>query len=117
MELLELTRNLQAEHVVTRVGLTQALEELLDLIRTLQSEHVDAIRHDLLQVLMSREVSLTPPATLTQARRLATHRDALLATPVLTHDTLLSPRSSLSVSCVRTGREKRIAASCQPTRE
>ncbi len=102
LELLELTRNLQAEHVVTRVGLTEALEELLDLIRTLQSEHVDAIRHDLLQVLMSREVSLTPPATLTQARRLATHRDALLATPVLTHDTLSELRGDKSVSSTRT---------------
>jgi hypothetical protein len=102
LELLELIRSLQAENVVSRVELAEALQQLLELVRTLQAEHVEAIRDDLLQVLMSREVSLTPPATLTQARRLAAHRDALLATPVFTHDTLSEQRGDASVSSTRT---------------
>lgn len=103
LELLELIRSLQAENVVSRgEELTQALAQLLDLVRTLQAEHVKAIRGDLLQVLMSRGVTLTPPAALIQAERLAAHRDALLATPVLAHETLSELRGDKSVSSTRT---------------
>lgn len=106
LEQLELVRSLQAEYVVSRgvelERLTEALGQLLELVHALQAEHVEAIRGDLLQVLMSREVTLTPPATLTQAQRLATHRDALLATPVLTYETLSELRGDKSVSSTRT---------------
>jgi hypothetical protein len=102
LELLDLVRSLQAENLVSPVELTEALEQLLELVHTLQADHVEAIRDDLVQVLMSRGVSLTPPATLVQARRLATHRDALLATPVLTHETLSELRGDKSVSSTRT---------------
>ena len=78
-----LIRNLQAHKVISSTELTAALWQLVELLGTLQAEHTEAIRNDLLRVLMSREVSLTPPATLIQAQRLAAHRDALLATPVL----------------------------------
>jgi hypothetical protein len=102
LELRELIRSLQVDTALNRVELTEALEQLVELVRTLQAEHSQAIRDDLLQVLMSREVSLTPPATLMQARRLAAHRDALLATPVLTHETLSELREDKSVSSTRT---------------
>jgi hypothetical protein len=62
--------------------------ELLNTVRTLQAEHVDATRDELLRALMSRNISLTPHATLNQARRLATHRNALLATPFHTYESL-----------------------------
>lgn len=86
---------------VSRDDLAEALE-LLEPIRTLRAEHVEAIRGDLLHLLMSREVNLIPPATLTQVQRLATHRAALLATPVFTHETLSELRGDKSVSSTRT---------------
>jgi hypothetical protein len=102
LELVEPIRTLQAENVVRGFGLAEALEQLVDLIRTLQAENVEAIRGDLLQVLMSREVSLTPPATVTQVQQLATHRAALLVTPVLTYETLSELRGDKTVSSTRT---------------
>lgn len=86
---------------MSRDDLAEALE-LLEPIRTLRAEHVEAIRGDLLHLLMSREVNLIPPATLTQVQRLATHRAALLATPVFTHETLSELRGDKSVSSTRT---------------
>lgn len=102
LELLELVRSLQAEIVMSGDELNTMLEQLLELVRSVQAEHVEAIRDDLAQLLMSREVSLTPPATLTQARRFAAHRDALRATPVFTHETLCELRGDKSVSSTRT---------------
>ncbi|MGV0871988.1 hypothetical protein [Mycolicibacterium sp. XJ879] len=102
LEQLELIRSLQAENVVSSGELTATLSELVELLRTLQAEHTAAIRDDLMQVLMSREVSLTPPATLIQAQRLAAHRVALLATPVFTHETLSELRGTASESSTRT---------------
>jgi hypothetical protein len=102
LKLVEPIRTLQAENVVTGFGLTEALEQLVELIRTLQAENVEAIRDDLLKVLMSREVSLTPPATVTQVRQLATHRDALLVTPVFTYETLSELRGDKAESTTRT---------------
>jgi hypothetical protein len=50
---------------------------------------------------MLANVSHTPPASLAQAQRLATHRDALLATPVLTYDTLQELRGDVRESSTR----------------
>jgi hypothetical protein len=86
---------------VSRDELAEALE-LVEPIRNLRAEHVEAVRGDLLQVLMSRYVSLIPPATVTQVQQLATHRAALLATPVLTHETLSELRGDKTVSSTRT---------------
>lgn len=102
LEQLQLIQSLQAEKVVSSGDLTATLWELVELLRTLQAEHTAAIRDDLMQVLMSREVSLTPPATLIQAQRLAAHRVALLATPVFTHETLSAMRGDSSESSTRT---------------
>lgn len=102
LEQLQLLRSLQAEKVVSSSELTATLWELVELLRTLQAEHTAAIRDDLMQVLMSREVTLTPPATLIQAQRLAAHRVALLATPVFTHETLSELRGAASESSIRT---------------
>ncbi len=102
LEQLQLVRRLQAQRVVSSNELTATLWQLVELVGTLQADHTAAIRGDLLQVLMSREVSLTPPATLIQAQRLAAHRDALLATPVLTHATLSELRGNASESSTRT---------------
>jgi hypothetical protein len=102
LELLGLVQSLQAEIAVSRGELAHTLEHLLELVRSLQAEHVETIRDDLLQVLMRQGVTLTPPASLTQARRLAAHREALLATPVFTHDTLSELRGDTSASSTRT---------------
>jgi len=102
LEQLQLIRRLQAEKVVSSDELTATLWQLVELLRTLQAEHTATIRDDLLRVLMSREVSLTPPATLIQAQRLAAHRDALLAMPVLTHETLSELRGNARESSTRT---------------
>ena len=80
---------------------------LLDEVRALQSDHVKATRTDLLRALMVRGVSLTPPATLAQTQRLATHRDALLATPVYTHESLQQLRGNASESSTRTWLSRR----------
>jgi hypothetical protein len=70
-------------------------------VRVLQADHVSATRADLTRALMANHVSLTPPATLAQAQRLATHRDALLATPVFAHDTLGTLRGDTKASSTR----------------
>ena len=51
---------------------------------------------------MTSNISLTPPASVAQAQRLASHRDALLATPVLTYDTLRLLRGEPKESSTRT---------------
>ena len=68
--------------------------DLFDAIRTLQAEHVEASREDLLRALMGHGVSLTPAATLSQSRRLAAHRNSLLATPFHTYTSLSEQRDS-----------------------
>ena len=72
------------------------------MVRAVQADQVAATRGDLVRVLMAKNVDLTPPATLAQAQRLAAHRDALLATPVLTHDTLRALRGDAKASSTRT---------------
>lgn len=94
----------RAGHLEVRGASRRDVEEALELIsevRVLQADHVAATRTDLLRVLMARNVTLTPPATLAQAQRLATHRDALLATPVFTHETLRALRGDAKASSTR----------------
>jgi len=76
--------------------------ELFNTIRTLQAEHVEASREELLRALMGHGVSLTPAATLSQAKRLAAHRNALLATPFHTYASLSEQRGDSSESTTRT---------------
>jgi len=93
------------DHVEVRGTTGRQVAEALDLlekVRALQADHAAAIRGDLLHALMLQNVSLTPPATLAQAQRLATRRAALLATPVLTHNTLRQLRGDASASTTRT---------------
>jgi hypothetical protein len=95
----------RAGHLEVRGVSRREVEEALELIgevRVLQADHVAATRTDLLRTLMARSVTLTPPATLAQAQRLATHRDALLATPVFTHETLRALRRDAKASSTRT---------------
>lgn len=98
---LQQLRNVIAHHPVNRAELAEFLE-LFNLIRTLQAEHVEASREDLLRALMGQGVSLTPTATLSQAQRLATHRNALLATPFHTYASLSRQRGDSSESNTRT---------------
>jgi hypothetical protein len=93
------------DHVEVRGVTDRQVAKALDLwekVRALQADHAAAIRGDLLHALMLQNVSLTPPATLAQAQRLATRRAALLATPVLTHDMLRQLRGDASTSTTRT---------------
>lgn len=95
----------RADHLevrgVSRLEVEEALE-LMGRVRVLQADHMSATRADLTRALMARNVSLIPPATLAQAQRLATHRDALLATPVFTHETLRALRGDAKTSSTRT---------------
>ena len=75
---------------------------LLASVRRLQADQAQLKRSDLVQALMASEISLTPPSTLAQARRLALARDALLATGVFTHDTLQQLRGDANPSATRT---------------
>jgi hypothetical protein len=75
---------------------------LLEKVREVQADHAAATRDDLLHALMIQNVSLTRPATLAAAQRLATRRSALLATPVFTHQSLRELRGDASVSSTRT---------------
>jgi hypothetical protein len=101
-EQLSLIRDLQARDVVSSDDLTETLAQLVELVGTVQAERAAEVRDELLHVLMSREISLVPPATLTQVQRMAAHRDALLATPVYTHETLSELRGNARPSSTRT---------------
>jgi hypothetical protein len=101
-EQLRLIRDLQQHKVVSTDELTEMLAQLVELLGTLKAERAAAVRDELVQVLTSREVSLVPPATLAQAQRLAAHREALLATPVYTHETLSEVRGNARPSSTRT---------------
>ena len=95
----------RADHLEVRGVSRRDVEEALELIgtvRALQADHVATTRTDLLKALMARNVALTPPATLAQAQRLAAHRDGLLASPVLTHDSLRELRGDAKASSTRT---------------
>lgn len=95
----------RAGHVEVRGVSRQDVSEAIDLlvrVRRLQADQMSASRDSLVRALMTSHVSLTPPATLAQARRLAAHRDALLATPVLTYATLCELRGDRKESSTRT---------------
>ena len=85
---------------VSEDDVAEALD-LLDKFRAVQAEHVAENRDELVQALMANNVSLTPPASLAQAQRLATHRDALLATPAFTNETLQKLRGDALGSTTR----------------
>ena len=81
----------RSDHVeirgVSRRRVVEALD-LLERVRAVQADHAAATRDELVHTLMASNVPLIPPATVAQAQRLATHRDALLATPLYTHGSL-----------------------------
>lgn len=86
---------------IGREDIASALR-LLANVRLLQADQARLKRAELVQALMASEISLTPPATVAQARRLALARDALLATPVFTHETLQELRGDAKESATRT---------------
>ena len=100
----------RSDHVevrgVSRGRLVEALD-LLDKVRAVQAEHAAVTRADLVNTLMAGNVPLTPPATLAQAQRLASHRDALLVTAVLTHASLRELRGDSRESSTRTWLSRR----------
>src|SRR5690606_28983266 len=95
----------RSDHVEVRdVGEEEvaAALQLLQKVRAVQADHVAASRDDLLRALMAANVSLTPPASLAQAQRLAAHRDALLATPTFSYEALRQVRGDRAESTTRT---------------
>ena len=86
---------------VRRDDVVEALD-LLERVREVQAERAVAARGDLVHAMMASNVSLVPPATVAQAGRLARRRDALLATPVFTHETLGQVRGDHKPSATRT---------------
>lgn len=83
-EALDLIRDLQVEGVL----------EVATSLHALQADHVEANRAELLRALMGHQVSLTPPASLTQMQQLAARRNALLTTPIYTHQSLAKARGT-----------------------
>lgn len=91
---------------VSRHRVVAALE-LLEKVNAVQADHAAATRENLVHTLMASNVPLTPPVSLAQAQRLATHRDALLATPVFTHGSLHELRGDARESSTRTWLSRR----------
>lgn len=102
----------RSDHVevrgVSRRRIAEALD-LLERVRAVQAEHAAATRDELVHTLMASNVALTPPATLAQAQRLASHRDALLATLLYTHGSLSELRGDAKESSTRTWLSRRKA--------
>lgn len=71
-------------------------------VQAVRADRVAEVRDSLVQTLMARNVPLIPPASLAQAQRLAARRDALLATPVYTHESLREVRGDARESSTRT---------------
>jgi hypothetical protein len=76
--------------------------EVYEQVQAVRAELAAANRERLVLTLMASDVPLTPPASLAQAQRLASRRDALLATPVYTHATLREMRGDARESSTRT---------------
>ena len=76
-------------------------------VQVVKAARVAEVRDSLVQTLMAKNVSLIPPASLAQAQRLAAHRDALLATPVYTHESLQQVRGDARESSTRTWLSRR----------
>ncbi len=102
----------RSDHVevrgVSRRRVVEALD-LLERVRAVQANHAAATRDELVHTLMASNVALTPPATVAQAQRLASHRDALLATPFYTHGSLRELRGDAKESSTRTWLSRRKA--------
>ena len=76
-------------------------------IQVAKAARVAEVRDDLVQTLMAKNASLIPPASLAQAQRLAAHRDALLATPAYTHESLQQVLGGARESSTRTWLSRR----------
>lgn len=90
-----LIRGLSKDDAVTAIKLLRAA-------RDMQFTTGQSAAHGLLSTMLRAEVELIPPASVEQARRLAGVRKALLATPVLTHETLGEVRGDSNPSTTRT---------------
>ena len=95
---------------ISRRRVVEALD-LLERVRAVQADHAAATRDELVHTLMASNVPLTPSATVAQTQRLATHRDALLATPLYTHGSLSELRGDAKESATRTWLSRRKAES------
>ena len=108
----------RSDHVeirgVSRRRVVEALD-LLERVRAVQAHHAAATRDELVHMLMASNVPLIPPATVTQAQRLAGHRDALLATPLYTHGSLCELRGDARESSTRTWLSRRRPSSVRST--
>jgi hypothetical protein len=76
-------------------------------VQVAKAAHTADVRDSLVRTLMGKGVSLVPPASLAQAQRLAAHRNALLATPVYTHESLQQMRGDTRASSTRTWLSRR----------
>ena len=91
---------------VSRPELLEALRLHAE-VQVVRAARVAEVRGSLVQTLMAKGVSLVPPASLAQAQRLASRRDALLATPVYTHESLQQMRGGARESSTRTWLSRR----------
>jgi len=91
---------------VSRWEVLEALRLLAD-VQVVQATSAAEVRDSLVQTLMGKGVSLVPPASLAQAQRLAAHRNALLATPAYTHESLQQVRGDAKESSTRTWLSRR----------
>lgn len=100
----------RGDHVEVR-GVSR--REVLDALRlaaevqVVQAASAAEVRDSLVRTLMGKSVSLVPPASLAQAQRLAAHRNALLATPAYTHESLRQVRGDAKESSTRTWLSRR----------
>lgn len=76
-------------------------------VQEVKAAHAAEVRDDLVRTLMVTGVALVPPASVAQAQRLAAHRNALLATPVYTHESLQQVRGDTRESSTRTWLSRR----------
>jgi hypothetical protein len=100
----------RGDHVEVRGVSRHEVLEALHLhaeVQVVKAAHTADVRDSLVRTLMGKGVSLVPPASLAQAQRLAAHRDALLATPVYTHESLQQMRGDTRASSTRTWLSRR----------
>jgi hypothetical protein len=100
----------RGDHVEVRGVSRHEVLEALHLhaeVQVAKAAHTADVRDSLVRTLMGKGVSLVPPASLAQAQRLAAHRNALLATPVYTHESLQQMRGDTRASSTRTWLSRR----------
>jgi hypothetical protein len=90
-----LIQGLSQEDAVAAVRLLRAAREQ-------QFQNGWTAARGLLRTMIEADVELIPPASVEQARRLASVRKSLLATPVFTHETLGEVRGDANLSTTRT---------------